>query len=181
MSIAQCESHFTAANIQLVSAFPHAMSPSSAPSFLPGCWQDLSLWRRWESSTTLLFQKLFDILFLPLSRKSSVFPHHSESAPSSPSPFLLLCESPGWKQNPQLQARFKNTQLWCSCDFWKSATFPWIQRRQERGGNSEPRDLLKTTGNFSFCNSPRCCVWNRNYLKLTQDHARAQSWRLLFG
>lgn len=36
MSIAQCESHFTAANIQLMSAFPHAMSPSSAPSFLPG-------------------------------------------------------------------------------------------------------------------------------------------------
>lgn len=43
MSIAQCESHFTAANIQLMSAFPRAMSPSSAPPFLPGCWQDLSL------------------------------------------------------------------------------------------------------------------------------------------
>lgn len=43
MSVAQRESHFTAANIQLMSAFLYAMSPSSAPSFLPGCWQDLSL------------------------------------------------------------------------------------------------------------------------------------------
>lgn len=95
MSIVQCESHFTAANIRLVFAFPHAVSPSSAPRFLPGCWHDHSLEKTEESSTTLLAQKLFEILLLPLSRTSSVFPHHSESAPSSPSPFLLLCESPG--------------------------------------------------------------------------------------
>lgn len=38
-------------------------------------------------------------LLLPLSKKSSVFPHHSESAPSSPSPFLLLCESPDGNRN----------------------------------------------------------------------------------
>lgn len=44
-------------------------------------------------------QKLLEILLLPLSEKSSVFPHHSESALSSPSPFLLLCESPDGNRN----------------------------------------------------------------------------------
>lgn len=37
---------------------------------------------------------LLEILLLPLSRKSSGFPHRSESAPSSPSPSLLLCALP---------------------------------------------------------------------------------------
>lgn len=57
-----------------------------------------------------------------------------------------------WKQNPKLQARFKNTQLQCSCDFWKSLTFPSLQRIG-MGGNSEPRDLPKTAWDFSFWDS----------------------------
>lgn len=105
----------------------------------------LSLEKMEESSTTVLAQKLLEILLLPLSRKSSVFPHHSESVLSSPSPFLLLCESPGGKRNHNYRqgSRIRSSNALATF-LNERVTFPSIQRGIEMGGNSEPSGLQKT-------------------------------------
>lgn len=105
----------------------------------------VSLEKMEECSTTLLAQKLFEILLLPLSRKSSVFPHHSESAPSSPSPFLLLCESPGGNRNHNYRqgSRIHSSNALATL-LKERVTFPSIQREIQTGENSDPRDLQKT-------------------------------------
>lgn len=110
MSIAQCESHFTAANIQLMSAFPRVMSPSSVPWFLPGCWHDRSLsgedGREFHHSTgSEAFRNL-----APTSVKK-VFCVSSSQRISSfiTITFPVALWVTWWKEKPQLQARFKNT------------------------------------------------------------------------
>lgn len=159
MSVAQCESHFTAANIQLTSAFPYAMSPSSAPSFLPSCWQDLSLSleKMGESSTALPAQKLFEIcsylcqeslLCFLITANQLLHYHHLSCCFVS----HLVETKPTTTGKVQEYTAAMLLQL-----FGKSVTFPSIQRRigweeiQSPGICRKPHDT-------SFRIHQRCCM-----------------------
>lgn len=127
-----------------------------------------------RSATILLAWSFLEILLLPLSKKSSVFPHHSESAPSSPSPFPLLCESPGGNRhhNYRQGSRIHSSKALATL-LKERVIFPfYLEEDIQRRKHKSPGICRKQHKISTFRIQQRFCKRNRNPLKLTEGHTK---------
>lgn len=123
-------------------------------------------------------QKLLEILLLPLSKKSSVFPHHSESALSSPSPFLLLCESPDGNRNHNYRPSSRINSSSALATLLKSNILPlYPEKALKKKLRAQSPGIWRKQHKISAFGIQRFCKWKRNSLKLTEGHTKRPTAR----